>query len=230
MSKRKKDELIGDSLTFIERTLKSLKDTISKKERESIEESIQKTQDIRQFISGTKRVLTILGVIVLLLISTQVMSLYYIDELKTTNAELETQQIDSIINQILEIKTIDTDSTILTTYDYRTRDGKIVSYRQLSIEKDSLANEYLTLSKELKDTERENYILDAKLKFLQEKYDLDLNTTLKDLDNGTIQYIFSANSKRIDSALILLNRYRDYLYYDDESKAWYILPNKIPKK
>lgn len=85
-------------------------------------------------------------------------------------------------------------------------DGKPISYRQLMAESDTMRNRISQLERRLYDCEFE-------LKFLKDTY------PIKIVRRGNRYHI---EATQIDSALMLLNVYRDSIYFDKDNNYWII--------
>lgn len=115
---------------------------------------------------------------------------YYASSLDATNANLEYS--DSLFNTFME-----PDSNY--TFSYRIRNGKPVSYKQLSAQLDSLS--------------KLNAHYRVQLELILKNYPIELK------QNGNK---YTISSPKIDSALILLPYYRDLLKYVKDEHKWEI--------
>ena len=115
---------------------------------------------------------------------------YYASSLDATNANLKYS--DSLFNIFME-----PDSNY--TFSYRSRNGKPVSYKQLSAQLDSLS--------------KLNARYRVQLELVLKNYPIELK------QNGNK---YTISSPKIDSALILLPYYRDLLKYVKDEHKWEI--------
>lgn len=236
----KKDRNINESLFFIKKGLQSLKgqNTLSE---EKIDNYIKEIENLHTLFKGLKRLLLLLfsalllGIIIIIFLS------LYNRKINSIDTQINNLKNDSLIFELLEIKKTDEGDSISTTYNYLTKDGKVVSYQTLSKENDSLLRVLVDETKKSKkDTEKmlefsqdkqatsqelinknnelikiieKNNILEAKLELVQKKYPIKFS--IKD------DYI-SIESKQLDSSMILLQYFRDRITYDSKNNVWKI--------
>lgn len=106
----------------------------------------------------------------------------------------------------------DSDSTSTANYTYHDEKGNIITVP-------SLIDENTKLLEKIDEYE-------FKLKWIKDKYGIEVK------EEGNMYYL---NAERVDSALQLLNIYRDKIKYDPKRKTWavsrtYIDTTKIKKK
>ena len=222
MKKEKKSESIADQLLFIKDSFKVLSDENSENKAEILEKSIKKVDEIIKFFNGVRKILLFLLITSTVLLILLFISLYFIDKATTITTEIEDIKTDTIANQILEVKKVMmSDSTFQTSYTYQTKNNKIVSYNQLLREIDSL--EKILISKDLKINSLENELSTSKNKIdlAQEHYGIRFWKTYQFEKKEKVEYI-NIQSKKIDSALMLLDVYRDRLFFNKETKKWEI--------
>lgn len=216
MEKNKKSESILNELLFVKNSINNILDETNDEKKEIAEISLKKIDEIIIFFKGIKKLFFILIITVLVLFVLIGISLIYSNKAKNINAEIEEIRTDSIANQILEVRReMKPDSTFTTTYDYQTRNNKIVSYNQLVKENDSLDKliSKLNLKILMLEGKYDNSI--QKIDMAKENYGINF----KEFNKNNANYI-SIESKKIDSALILLEVYRNKLRYNSESKNW----------
>ena len=222
MKKRESSESIAKELLFIKNSLQLLSIENSGKNKEILDESIEKFDEIIKFFKGIKKVILVLLILVLVFVFSLITSIIYNNQAKTLNSEIDDIRTDTIANQILEVrKVMLPDSTYSTTYDYRTRNNKVISYNQLLKEIDSL--KLKNISKDLKINSLEDDVSASnnKIELAEEQYGIRFWNSYQIEKKNKIEYI-NIESKKIDSALILLSVYRNKLFYNKESKKWEI--------
>ncbi|MDO3695901.1 hypothetical protein QVZ41_13705 [Wenyingzhuangia sp. chi5] len=162
------------------------------------------------------RVILILLSFITLLIGFVLWQAYYIDKIENINSELrlinndlEFERMDSIAKKILNLKI--NDSLNKRTYSYYLKGGKIITYEDLSIYNDTLISENTELQKQ-------NKLLEMKINAIAEAYDIKIHENISHEGDIEIKW----NSKVIDSAYMLLNAFREKLYYDEDKKEWFL--------
>lgn len=229
MKKEKKSESIADELLFIKNSLIILSDENSENKKAVLEESTKKFDDILKFFHGLRKLTFFLLITVVILAILLIVSLYYVKKTQNLNSEIEDIRTDTIANQILEVKRIMLpDSTYETTYNYRTRNNKIVSYNQLLKENDSLEKIILSktlninsLQNDISRLEDENSTFQNQIDLAKRQYGIRFWMTYEMEKKKKTEYI-NIESKKLDSALILLEVYRNKLFYNKETKKWQI--------
>jgi hypothetical protein len=222
MRKREKSETIADKLLFIKKSFQIFGNENIEDKEELIKTSKHKIDELIYFFNGLRKLVYFLVIIVLVLLFLLMFSFFYVNEAKNISSEIEDVKTDTIANQILEVKRIMMpDSTFQTSYNYQIRNNKIVSYNQLLKEIDSL--EKLISSKNLKINTLENDIVtaNAKIDLAQDQYGIRFWNETEIKQKKEIEYI-NVESKKVDSALILLEAYRKKLHYNKDSKKWEI--------
>lgn len=109
------------------------------------------------------------------------------------------ERIDSIYNTFMQPR----EGSISYRVD---GDGKPISYRDLMAETDSMRNKIYKIERKLYDCEFE-------LNFIKEIYPITV------IHKGNT---YTIKSEQIDSALMLLQVYRDSLYFDKKNNSWVI--------
>jgi hypothetical protein len=222
MKKRESSESIAKELLFIKNSLQILSIENSGKNKEILDQSIEKFDEVIKFFKGIKKVILVLLTLVLVFVFSLIISIIYKKQAKTLNYEIDDIRTDTIANQILEVrKVMLPDSTYSTTYDYRTRNNKVISYNQLLKEIDSL--KLKNISKDLKINSLKDDVSTSKnkIELAEEQYGIRFWNSYQIEKKKKIEYI-NIESKTIDSALILLEVYRNKLFYNKESKKWEI--------
>lgn len=118
------------------------------------------------------------------------------------------QRVDSLYKTFME-PTADKGSI---KYEINT-DGTAKSYRQLSEEKDSLHQVLFNLQNRVYSLESDLYMSKIKLDLIEKNYPIKV---VEDKN------VIKVNALEIDSALMLLHRYRHKLQYDSIKKYWVI--------
>jgi len=127
---------------------------------------------------------------------------------KSKNEIIERQWSDSLFNQIMEVKINPNDHS--RSIFYREKNGKIITYKELGEEIDTLSRKNINLN-------LENDILKQKLNVIQKYY----NITFKETDKSII-----IEALKLDSALMLLPYYRNKIEYNPENNSWLITYSK----
>ncbi|AXP81253.1 hypothetical protein CJ739_2172 [Mariniflexile rhizosphaerae] len=253
MSKEAKNESISDSLNLIVKKIETLQKDETLKDNKSLNEILETTIEIKTFFKGVKKIFHILFSLVVLLMILLIISTSYNIKLENVNSELENLKIDSTIQKILDIKRINQNDSITTSYSYQVRDDKIVTYNDLVNINDSLLSlmgesvklrhevvnnndsilnllkssyeSNLNLYKSNINLKSKNYELEKKLNLINENYGIDFSKSYK-IKNDDTTTVFSLKGKKVDSAFILLNHYRKNLSYDKVNNEWHIIENK----
>jgi len=226
MSKKNQNRSISDIFKRISNNLDSLNSTENEKDPKLKNEIKEDLKELKQFFKGIRKLMLIMFSLFIIAIILFGYTMYQNDKLRYMNSDLESKKVDSIIKTIMNIKEIETDSnTIRTTYNYRRRNNKIITYSELVNENDSLKNSVDSISI-LKQKLKSNIsTFDKKLKLAKNSYGIDFREYSRVKDKDTINYI-QIISPEADSAFILLNHYRDNLYYDKNEDIWYIKDEK----
>jgi cell division protein FtsL len=231
MKKTEKSESIANDFLFVKESLESLRNEEIENKEEILNETFKRFDEIIKFFKGTKRLFLILFTTSIVSLTLFIASLIFNQQIANLNTEIEDIKTDTIANQILGVRKIMLpDSSYTTTYDYRTRNNKVVSYNDLLKEIDSLnlkdklnESKISTLESQISSLESKTLSLNDKLNLAQEYYDIRFWETSKIKRKDTVHYI-NIESKKVDSALILLQVYRKKLFYNKESKGWEIKP------
>lgn len=227
MEKKQKSESVSSQLLLIKTNLENLRDN-NLNDNESIDESIIALDSIIDFFKGIRKVLNAFTLIIISLLILVGISVYYFEKAKNIETEIDAKT-DTIANQILEVKkVVGPDSTFKTNYEYFTRNNKIVSYKTFSKENDSLRKvvEILNIQNQKKDNNIEqlnndNLLLTDKIRLAEKYYGIRFWETTRYNKNKKEDFI-NIESKKIDSALILLEIYRKKMSYNKEKGVWVI--------
>jgi hypothetical protein len=225
MSKKNKNDSISDSLNLIVKKVKTLQENGDVKTEKSLNEILLATEEVQKFFKGIQKIFIIIISFTCLLLVLLIISWSYNDKLESINSELENQRTDSIIRTIMNIKRIKTDSSSIRSYHYSVKGNKIVTYKELLVENDSLENiiDSLEILKINIKSKNNNY--EKKLKLIKDNYGVEFSEFYKVINKDTTNYI-RMKGKKIDSAFMLLEAYRKNLIYNKEKNEWYIQENK----
>lgn len=234
MSKEAKNESISGSLELIVKKIKSLQKegNLNDKDDKSLNELINAVGEIKTFFKGIRKLFIILLSLVALLIVLLFISVSYNNKLKNLNSELESLKMDSTMQKILDFKRVENKDSISTSYSYQVRNDEVVTYNDLLKQQDSLLN-LMKKSVKLMDSLNlmnvrlriKNSESEQKMKMIRENYGIEFQEFYKIKNKDTINYL-SIEGKKIDSAFILLEKYRKNLHYDKDKDKWYIIEYK----
>jgi hypothetical protein len=143
----------------------------------------------------------VLFLIILLVGSALMWTMTY---LQKKDLEIDNQRKKGVIQQYEKFIRFENDST--HTFEYRTKDGKPITYQELMDENYDLLKENANLKNDLSNK-------DIDLDVIRKNYGI----IVKHKDH----HIWAEGAK-VDSALILLDVYRDRLKYDPQRKAWVV--------
>ncbi|RVT79568.1 hypothetical protein EOD40_00185 [Flavobacterium sufflavum] len=222
MKKTEKSESIQNDFHLVKKNIELLYNENIENREEILNETSKRFNEIIKFFKGAKKLVQILFMLCFVLFTLVILSLIFNDKINHLNNEIDDIKTDTIANQILGVRRVMLpDSTYSTTYDYRTRNNKVVSYNDLLQEIDSLnlineKNESKIDSLELKLSLQNN-----KVELAEKYYDIRFWRSSKVKKRDTIHYI-NIESKKIDSAFILLNVYRKNLFYNKNTNEWEI--------
>jgi hypothetical protein len=226
MSKKNQNRSISDVFKEIFKNLDSLKHSKDEKDQNSLIELDNDIKELKQFFKGIRKLILILFSLLVISIILFVYTIYQNEKLRFLNSDLESKKIDSIIRTIMDIKEIETDSsTIQTTYNYRTRNNEIITYNELAGENDSLKSNVDSITNLKRELNSKISTLEQKLNMAKENYGISFREFYRVENKDTINYI-QITGKKVDSAFLLLSRYRDKLFYDKENDSWYIKDDK----
>lgn len=209
MKKNQKNKSVFEILSFLKKGIKenSLESTDTSVYLEAIEELNIAFKGLRNLTLIL--MVALVGSVVIIFIND-----IYGEKVQDFNNKVEDLRGDSLVRKILEIKSIKKSDTITTTdYTYYLQNNKLVTYPQLKKENDSLLNKIAKLNSNISDIESEVQLLKDKIGLAEKYYEV------KFYDKG--KYI-EIEGKKIDSGLLLLNHFREKLYYDEKSKSWKI--------
>lgn len=158
------------------------------------------------------------GIFAILLISILLgaAAVLYFGYKKLNNYEWKANMLDKImVESIDSLKDKGIDEVT-----YKTKDGKLVTYWELASEKDSIKQKLDSINSglnininTLNNTIKEQSI---GLDLIRRNYNIEIKKNYK--KNSVI---YSVYAPHIDSALMLLPRYRSRLHYDKDNDRWY---------
>lgn len=220
MKKTEKSESIANDFLFVKGSLESLRNENIENRDEILNETFKRFDEIIKFFKGIQRVFLILSTASIVFLTLFIASLIFNKQIAKLNTEIEDIKTDTIANQILGVRKIMLpDSTYTTTYNYETRNNKVLSYNDLLNEIDSLKIKNRLNEAKISSLESKSSSLNDKLNLAKEYYGIRFWESTKTTKKDTTYYI-NIESKKIDSALILLEVYRKNLIYNKESKGW----------
>lgn len=153
------------------------------------------------------------SVILLFIFLVGSMFMWILNSIENDDLTYDNQHKKSLIESYEKIIRFEDDST--HSFTYRTRDGLPLTYQDLMDENYELLNENSEMSKQKLILEHENEKNKNYLDLIKRQYGI---------------YVVERNNKvwvegaKVDSALMLLNVYRDKLKYDLERKEWWVRP------
>ena len=153
------------------------------------------------------------SVILLFIFLVGFMFMWILNSIENDDLTYDNQHKKSLIESYEKIIRFEDDST--HSFTYRTRDGLPLTYQDLMDENYELLNENSEMSKQKLILEHENEKSKNYLDLIKRQYGI---------------YVVERDNKvwvegaKVDSALMLLNVYRDKLKYDPEKKEWWVRP------
>ena len=153
------------------------------------------------------------SVILLFIFLVGFMFMWILNSIENDDLTYDNQHKKSLIESYEKIIRFEDDST--HSFTYRTRDGLPLTYQDLMDENYELLNENSEMSKQKLILEHENEKSKNYLDLIKRQYGI---------------YVVERDNKvwvegaKVDSALMLLNVYRDKLKYDPEKKEWWARP------
>ena len=144
---------------------------------------------------------------------------YVLKESKKTRREI--QKIHDV--EYIERKQLFSKNGNVITSDSLVKDYNALAQKntlewKILIDKyNSLINDYNKLSRQYNTMEDSLYIMNLLIKYSEKQYNIQYNYSKKNN-----QIITSLSSPKLDSALILLDVYRNKLFYDSKKKIWII--------
>lgn len=220
MKKSKKNESITDNLFFIKKGLSNLSNKKEEINLEKIDTYIKAIDEIIILFKGLKRIIFFLFFGIIICIGIIILMKIYDTKVENFNSEIKNYKTDSIVRKILEIKELSKNDSTETSYNYLTRNNTIVTYNQLVKESDSLEKKMIL--KELEINKKDEYInsKNNEINSLKDKLDLAIkNYEIKFFETKTDIRI---EAKKLDSALVLLDAYRDKMIFDKKTGKWTI--------
>lgn len=216
--KKKKNESISEILLNVSKNLLEVSDNIDSPKKELIIENTIKLNEAILFLKGLRKLFYIMLFSIVSLLILLVIFISSNNKFDKLNKQFIEIQNDSITSVILDLKkTLNPDSTFSTTYHYITKNGKIITYNQLNKENDSLIYVLINKNNEIINKNIEIISLNNKIQLAKSNYDIDFKISNEKSGNYT-----TIESKKLDSALVLLELYRDKLYYNKKDSTWNI--------
>lgn len=145
------------------------------------------------------------GIIILLILLIGSTTMWILSEIQKRDVERDNLAKKQLIESYEKIIRFENDST--HTFEYMTKDGTPITYQELMDENFMLLNLNDTLRKELS---RKNSYLEL----------IKLNYGIKIIEQN--DHVWSVGEK-VDSALLLLDAYRDKIKYDAQNKVWTVV-------
>lgn len=214
MKENQKNKSVFDNLSFIREGLIELKQETAEDTNKKIDSYVDKIDSLTTFFKGFNKLFLILTSFIILLLIILIISQFYAPKVIKFNNEINDLKNDSLVRKILEIKEIKkNDSVTTTTYNYLVRDEQVVTYNMLSKENDSLNQQLETKNKAINNIENKVSNLQTKLNLVTKYYNIKFKESKRQI---------SFESKQLDSAMILLDYYRDKMKYDPATDKWNI--------
>lgn len=222
MSKKNRNRSISESFKLVLKKYDTLKQGKDGKELETINELEKLTKELLKFFKGFRKILLMMFSLLLILTALFCFSVYKNIELTNINSELENQKVDSIMKTILDIKETEVDSvTTRTSYKYQKKGDKIVTYRNLLDDNDSLQEQIDSLRILRIKQKSQLSTLRQKLEMAKDNYGINFREYYRVRNGDTTNYI-QIQGKKVDSAMMLLEHYRKNLTYNKDEDLWYI--------
>lgn len=217
MKKILKNESIFESLSLLRQELLTLKENENCKE---IDEAVYIVDEIITSFRGIRRIILILFVALIISIGVAILFYQYNTKVEDFNKEIKDHRNDSIVREILDIKEVTFGDSVNTSYDYVTRGKKIITYKQFNLENDSLKKVILFLNQKMLKSEISINKLEHEVALVQDK----LNLVYENYDIKFVEHdkYIQIEGKKVDSALVLLQVFRNRLQYDEKTKSWTI--------
>ena len=212
MKKNNKDT-IGGIILKIKNELVDLKENPTEQSTEKIDTLLKNLQNLGPIILGLYRFLFILIIIVLCFGSYLFYDKVFDSKVARFNEDIRNMRNDSLVRAILEIKEFDPSDSSMNSYTYLIRNKKAVTYSMLMNERDSFEKLTIEKNKLIDSISSISSSQSQNLDLIMKNYPI----TFKHLNGYTY-----AESKQIDSALMILNHFRSKLHYDSTKKWWTI--------
>jgi hypothetical protein len=220
MKKSKKNESITDNLFFIKKGLSNLSNENEEVNHEKINAYIKAIDEIIILFKGLKRIVLILFLGIIICIGIIILMKIYDTKVDNFNSEIKNYKTDSIVRKILEIKEFSKNDSIETSYNYLTRNDTIVTYNQLIKDSDSLEKKLILKQLEIDKKEDDIITKNNEINLLKDKLDLARNNY--DINFYETKTQITIEAKKIDSALVLLEVFRNRMTYDKKTGKWTI--------
>ncbi|MBO4840189.1 MAG: hypothetical protein J5524_03715 [Bacteroidaceae bacterium] len=180
--------------------IKDIRSFSSENTQLSEEKKAQLNKCADELESKTKDNRFIVLIIFILLIGSTVM--WFLSSIENDDLKYDLQYKKSLIESYEKIIRFENDST--HSFTYRTKDGIPITYQELMDENYELLNKNSSLEYQLK-------MRDIYLDVIRDNYGI----RIKERNNQ-----IWAEGEKVDSALLLLNLYRDKIKYDPQTKTW----------
>lgn len=220
--KKKNNPSISDSIKLIKNRVHQIREDSKDVNISYFDEIDYNLNEINKFIKGIKKLIQILFAISLFSVILFIISLYYNQKLQKLNSDLSGKKVDSLMTEILEIKTIEHGDTITTSYDYQTRNGEVITYNELVKQSDSLITVFDSISKETINYKLQLFDLRQKLKLAENNYGIKFKNLSKTEKGKKVNYI-QMTAPKIDSGFMLLKEFHDRIYYDKDKNQWFVI-------
>jgi hypothetical protein len=211
--KKNNKDTIGGIILKIKNELVDLKENPTEQSTEKIDTLLKNLQNLGPIILGLYRFLFILIIIVLCFGSYLFYDKVFDSKVARFNEDIRNMRNDSLVRAILEIKEFDPSDSSMNSYTYLIRNKKAVTYSMLMNERDSFEKLTIEKNKLIDSISSISSSQSQNLDLIMKNYPI----TFKHLNGYTY-----AESKQIDSALMILNHFRSKLHYDSTKKWWTI--------
>ncbi len=152
------------------------------------------------------------AIILLFLFLAGCIVMWILSSIENDDLTNDNQYKKSLIESYEKIIRFEDDST--HSFTYKTRDGSPITYQELMDENYELLDKNLELRTRNSDLSYEIEQKDLYFDLIKRKYGINIVR-----ENGMVW----AEGAKVDSALMLLNLYRDKIKYDPQKKVWSVV-------
>lgn len=180
--------------------INDLRSFSSKKNQLSAEDKAQLNKYVDEIDSKSKDSKFAIFLLIIFLIGCTVM--WILNGIENDDLKTDNRNKKALIESYEKIIRFDDDST--HSFIYITRDGEPITYQELMDENFELLNKNSSLKHDIK-------VRDSYLDLIKRQYGINV------IEQGNKAWLEGA---KVDSALLLLNLYRDKIKYDPQTKVW----------
>lgn len=187
--------------------LNDIRSFSSEKTQLSLEEKAQLNKYSDELETKSKN--TKFAIILLFIFLIGSSAMWILSSIENYDLRYDNQYKKSLIESYEKIIRFDNDST--HSFTYKTKDGVPITYQELMDENYDLLNKNSELSIKNTTLEYRIKVKDGYLDLINRQYGI----RIIEKNDG-----FGAEGAKVDSALMLLNVYRDKIKYDPQKKVW----------